>query len=313
MGRSQLSSQRYLALGDFLIAGILMIVIFLTQLLPALQTPVILYPIGFVFVLFLPGYLLLAALFPSRDSLDGLERIAYSIGLSIVVVGGITTILGLTSTFSRLSLLLAMATVMGGAGSVGGYRRLKTDPNDWFHRPILSLFSHPIADTTGRKRSRVTLGAIMLVWVVTLAAIGSTGFTVSGAVQEEQFTEFYVLDAAEKSQIPTNETINNRTETPKNIVIGITNQEEHRVKYTVVVQRQQVIQDENKTSVRQRKTVSRFNATLTNNEQWTHLYEIAQPKPKAQNRLVFYLFKGDAPETLTTQTANQTLHVWVND
>jgi len=37
-------------------------------------------------VLFLPGYALIAALFPSKNDLDGIERLALSFGLSIAVV-----------------------------------------------------------------------------------------------------------------------------------------------------------------------------------------------------------------------------------
>jgi uncharacterized membrane protein len=33
-------------------------------------------------VLFLPGYALIAALFPRKDDLDGIERIALSFGLT---------------------------------------------------------------------------------------------------------------------------------------------------------------------------------------------------------------------------------------
>ena len=42
--------------------------------------------LGLLLVLFLPGYSLIAALFPRRDDLDGIERIALSFGLSIAVV-----------------------------------------------------------------------------------------------------------------------------------------------------------------------------------------------------------------------------------
>ncbi len=37
-------------------------------------------------VIFIPGYCLTAALFPGRQDIDGIERIALSIGLSIMVV-----------------------------------------------------------------------------------------------------------------------------------------------------------------------------------------------------------------------------------
>lgn len=42
--------------------------------------------LGLPFALFLPGYLLMAVLFPKKDELEGLARIALSIGLSIIIV-----------------------------------------------------------------------------------------------------------------------------------------------------------------------------------------------------------------------------------
>ena len=42
--------------------------------------------VGLLLVLFLPRYSLVAALFPRKDDLDGIERIALSFGLSIAVV-----------------------------------------------------------------------------------------------------------------------------------------------------------------------------------------------------------------------------------
>ncbi len=57
---------------------------------PLNETPVrILF--GLPVVLFLPGYSLITALFPGKDDLDGIERIALSFGLSIAI----TPLLGL--------------------------------------------------------------------------------------------------------------------------------------------------------------------------------------------------------------------------
>src|SRR3989304_3963528 len=42
--------------------------------------------LGLAFVLFFPGYALMAALFPKKEDLDGIERLALSFGLSLAVV-----------------------------------------------------------------------------------------------------------------------------------------------------------------------------------------------------------------------------------
>ncbi|HBC94938.1 MAG TPA: hypothetical protein DCZ10_19065, partial [Pelotomaculum sp.] len=42
--------------------------------------------LGLSFVLFFPGYTLIAALFPARDDLDCMERVALSFSLSIAVI-----------------------------------------------------------------------------------------------------------------------------------------------------------------------------------------------------------------------------------
>jgi uncharacterized membrane protein len=42
--------------------------------------------LGFIMVLFVPGYVFISALFPGSDELSGIERLALSIGLSICIV-----------------------------------------------------------------------------------------------------------------------------------------------------------------------------------------------------------------------------------
>jgi hypothetical protein len=76
------------------------------------------YLLGSIFILILPGYSLVKALFPTKE-LDALERIALSIGVSIALVPMVGFILNYTPwgirltpiTISLLTLTLTLATV----------------------------------------------------------------------------------------------------------------------------------------------------------------------------------------------------------
>ena len=41
--------------------------------------------LGLLFILFFPGYVLICALFPRREDLDGVERLAWSTGLRLQI------------------------------------------------------------------------------------------------------------------------------------------------------------------------------------------------------------------------------------
>jgi len=91
---------------------------------PLNETPVRVL-LGLLLVLFLPGYSLIAALFPAKDDLDGIERIALSFGLSIAVVPLLGLALNYTPFGIRLVpvlVVLSMFTVS--LAVVAGVRRL---------------------------------------------------------------------------------------------------------------------------------------------------------------------------------------------
>ena len=82
---------------------------------------------------FLPGYSLIAALFPRKDDLDGIERIALSFGLSIAI----TPLLGLALNYTpfgiRLSPVLIVLSIFTISLAIGAYvRRCRIPEEDRF-------------------------------------------------------------------------------------------------------------------------------------------------------------------------------------
>lgn len=65
------------------------------------------YVLGGVFVLFIPGFLLISVLYARSDEMDTLERVALSIGLSLAVVPLIGLVLNYTPWGIRLEPIMA--------------------------------------------------------------------------------------------------------------------------------------------------------------------------------------------------------------
>jgi len=87
------------------------------------------YALGGIFILFLPGAMLITALYPREGELDGLERLALSIGLSLAVVPLIGLALNYTPwgiTLAPIMVSLAFfAEVMGVVAFVKKFRYYK--------------------------------------------------------------------------------------------------------------------------------------------------------------------------------------------
>jgi len=79
--------------------------------------------LGLPLVLFLPGYALIATLFPRKDDLDVIERVALSFGLSIAI----TPLLGLGLNYTpfgiRLTPVLIVLSIFTIALAIGAWAR----------------------------------------------------------------------------------------------------------------------------------------------------------------------------------------------
>jgi hypothetical protein len=69
------------------------------------------YVLGSIFVLYLPGSMLIEALYPRKEDLESLERLALSIGLSLAVVPLIGLFLNYTPWGIRLTPIVASLAV----------------------------------------------------------------------------------------------------------------------------------------------------------------------------------------------------------
>jgi uncharacterized membrane protein len=94
--------------------------------------------LGIPFVLFFPGYTLISTLFPHRESLEGVERLALSIGLSLAVVPLFGLALNYTPLGIRLYPILLSLFLFTILMSITSFYRRKSLPAEERFSPSIS-------------------------------------------------------------------------------------------------------------------------------------------------------------------------------
>jgi len=93
-------------------------------------------------VLFLPGYALIATLFPRKDDLDGIERVALSFGLSIAITPLLGLALNYTPSGIRLSPVLIVLSVFTISLALGAYARRSMIPEEDRFSVVIGRFMY---------------------------------------------------------------------------------------------------------------------------------------------------------------------------
>ena len=108
-----MTRQEKIIIPNDLIAVIaLTIITVLVIVAPVVNTSILRAVLGFVLVLFLPGYSLTSALFPNNNELGTVERIALSMGLSICVVVFVGLALNYTPWGIRLGPIVVVLSIL---------------------------------------------------------------------------------------------------------------------------------------------------------------------------------------------------------
>ena len=199
--------------------------------LPVLNTLPLRIILTLPVVLFIPGYSIIAALYPKKRDIELLERIALSFGLSIAVIPVIGFGLNFTPWGIRLDpIVLSLSLFTFVMILAAYYRRSLVVEDERFRFPFSEVASAVKKELVPEGRSRVdhVLGGILLLLI--FSAIISTIFVFTAPKGEEGYSEFYVLDENRTtSNIPSR--INISQSYPINIGIG--NHENRNVIYTI--------------------------------------------------------------------------------
>jgi uncharacterized membrane protein len=254
-------------------------------------------------VLFVPGYVLVAALFPRKADLNWIERIALSFGLSIAIVASVGLFLNFTPWGIRLVPVVAtLGLFTVGVGSAAYRRRIRLPPEA---RLSASLeLRVPEWHLYGRfdRAFTVILAASLVVAAVTLAYVLLT------ANQAERFTDFYILGpGGTATGYPTTLNISQ----PGSVILGIVNHEFTTIDYTIRVDLARVrlvynfTVGRNETVEVSRTTWSWINITRAAGQSWNGPY-VFSISSAGSWKLHFSLYKD---QVLTSQELHLSVRV----
>lgn len=271
------------------------------------------WAVGIPFLLVLPGYALLAAVFGGSVSGPTAARqpdppgwgakAAMSLVTSAIVLG----VLGVTlSTVGMLGLAPAVLTI--GTVTLGGVvvARIRRRGVTVDTRPAPSS-----GESTIQVSSRSGTSGVQRVTLVIaiLALVGAVAFAVTTPAQQSSFTEATLYAGPSAGELPdTEETTTLRADEENTVWVDLANHEGAPVDYEIVGQLQRV--GSNGTVVEEEQ-VDRGQVRVEANET-VRLERTIDPSMTGETlRLQYLIYKGAAPEDPGTDSADLSVHVWV--
>ncbi len=244
---------------------------------------------GIPFILFIPGYILVAALFPKKNDLGPIERMALSFGVSIAVIPLIGILLNFTFGIRLIPIFVILCTYTIILTFITEYRRMKLPDDERF-----TIQFHKIYDIINNEKSTPrnildkVLTAILI--IMSILAVGMIYYVISMPKTEERFTEFYIINQSGGTY---NYSV--KLHSPTNMTVGVVNHEYEHVNYTVKI-------------VIDKDILASKELSLNHSDKWEKNVTLLLNTEYGNMKLEFLLFKEN---NLTSPYRD--LHLWVED
>jgi uncharacterized membrane protein len=263
---------------DLLIVMGLVLLTDIFVLTPGLSESMLRNLLGLPLVLFLPGYALIAALFPAKSDLDGIERTALSFGLSIAVVPLIGLGLNYTPWGIRLlPILISLSVFTFFMCGLAYLRRATLFETEAFEVPFKETATSFKAEILKKPDSKMDKALTVFLILSILLSVATLIYVVITPKEGERFTEFYILGPDGKADNYSTKYVLGESST---VIVGIVNHEYMPVNYTMEIRLENRSLPENLQQI-----------TLTNNETWEKPVTLTPPFEGKNMKLEFLLFK----------------------
>jgi len=246
--------------------------------------------LGLLFVLFFPGYTLIAALFPRKGSMTSMERVFLSFGLSIAVVPLIGLVLNYTPFGIRLEpiLLSVLGFILAMAG-LALYRRRRLLLEERFEVNFKGGLSHLALGWRGQGPWDRVLTVVL--GLVIVSAIGTLVYVIQTPKVGERFTQFMILGPGGKMEDYPRQVMLGRE---AGVIVEITNQEHEPTVYHLQIE------------IDGQKVEEVGPIALEHGKKWQQEVTFTPIRAGPDQKVEFQLYRGEESEPY------HVLHLWID-
>lgn len=280
-------------------------------------------------LLFVPGYALVAAVYPRCTNCDrgvvlnnpgeiadtdtGLhvvERVFLSIGMSVAVLPilGVVTwaiVGGLSTEF----VLFGVSTFTLAAIAVGGFRRNNLDADEKFcitpSRGIRRFHGWLVGPSIRDTAVNVLLVGAIVVSLTTLT------FAFAVPVTGESYTSAMLVTEQDGEFVAGNYSDTFTAGEPETLTLALSNHEGATTNYTIVRTVERVDQSSDAITILEQSELDRSTVRLASEETVRERYTLAPELTGENLRLSYYVYKGQAPPSPNDDSAYRDLHLWI--
>lgn len=287
--------------------------------------------VGVPLLLFIPGYALVAALFPERGShgdekrttswsgargdsgLDTFGRLVLSLALSVTIGSLTALVMDFTPRGIRVwPIVLTLAAITVGATAVAAFRRRQLSPEERYRVPYRK-WGTVVRNEFVAPASKAHFALNVVIALGVLVSLVSVSYVATTSRHGEQFTELSVLTRTENgSLVAADYPIEYDLGESGQVVVSITNREHHPENYTIVVGIQRLREKNGTARVVEQRILRRItNIHLRHKQRWRQRITLEPSMVGDRVRVVFLLYRGAPPENPSVKNAYREVHLWI--
>jgi uncharacterized membrane protein len=285
---------------------------------------------GVPLLLFLPGYVVVAAVFPAaadaagRDrvldgtgvttaGVDGVERAALSFGVSVALLPLVALAVAISPLgFARPAVVGVFVVAVCFGALVAAARRHRLDRDQRYHVPVGRWVADLRRGLFGTDRRLVGVANALLI-VSVLVATATMGYALAIPQDGESYSSIALLTENESGELEADGYATNLTAgEPTELFVSVENNEGAETDYTVVVVVQRVDPTADGVRVLEQRELDRIGATVAAGETWRQEHSVAPEMVGENLRLTYYLYRGDVPENVNDDTAYRRVYLSVD-